>query len=702
MTAALARLARLYGVQPAFVDGVGDRRRASPEAIVATLRALGAPLERADDAAEAVRVRLRDLWRTTLEPVVVVWRGQPAACEIRDAPERLRGRVACELTFEQGGCRGWTANLGRRRLASRAVIDGAAVASLRLALPRGLPLGYHTLHVDLGNRRHAALVIVAPRRAYDPGGRAWGAFLPTYALRTGGSWGIGDLTDVEHVLSWLGELGGGMFSTLPLLAAFLGRRPFDPSPYAPASRLFWNELYVDPRRTPEFARSRRAGALAGSASFGREVAALGRARRVDYARVMRLKRGVLEVLAAEVETRDDARAAAFRRFQRRRPAVRRYATFRAAGERLGTPWPEWPARLRDGALDDDDGGARADPGGAQRYHAYAQWIASEQVAALADHARAVGPGLYLDVPIGVHLHSYDVWAHRPLFAPGVSAGAPPDALFTQGQHWSCPPLHPEAIRRDRYRYVRATLGHAAAVAGALRLDHVMGLHRLYWIPAGCPASAGVYVHYRPEEFYAILTLESHRHRVAVIGENLGTVPRAVNRAMDGHGLRRMYVQQFEIRPEAARPLRPVPRRAVASLNTHDVPTFAAYLAGLDVATSVALGWRTPRQAAGEARDRARLRRALARALGATGRRVPDPDLLRRALTRLARSPASLVLVNLEDLWGETAPQNVPGTGPEWPNWRRRARYALESFRDRTEVVDVLRAVADARAKSGPT
>ena len=423
-TTALGRLARLYGVQPAFVDGVGERRHASAEAVLATLRALGAPIERADDASEAARVRQRDLWRTTIEPVVVVWRGRAAACEIRDAPDRLRGRAACQLIFEEGGRRTWTADLGRRRFASRTVIDGAAMASLRLALPRGLPLGYHTLRIELDGRRHEALVIVAPVRAYDPGGRAWGAFLPTYALRTADSWGIGDLTDVERMLTWLGDLGGGMFSTLPLLAAFLGDGPFDPSPYAPASRLFWNEIYVDPRRTPEFARSRRARALAGAASFGRETAALGRARHVDYARVMRLKRRVLERLAAEVEASDDERAAAFRRFQRERPSVGRYAAFRAAGERLGKPWPEWSARPRDGVLD-DMGGAQAI--GARRYHAYAQWLGAEQVEALADHAFKVGPGLYLDVPIGVHPHSYDVWAHRSLFAPGVAAGAPPEA-----------------------------------------------------------------------------------------------------------------------------------------------------------------------------------------------------------------------------------------------------------------------------------
>ena len=692
-TAALGRLARLHGLQPADADGLGRRRRVPHDTLVAALRALGVPLEGRADAVAAERARERAGWGAPLEPVVTVWRGRPAGCEIRGPAAALRGQVDCILELEDGGIAAWTAALGRRRVLATASLDGERFVSRQLALPRRLPLGYHTLRVELAGRRHEALVIVAPRRAYDPGRRDWGAFLPTYALRTANSWGLGDFTDVDRLLAWLGDLGGGMFSTLPLLATFLGRQPFDPSPYAPASRLFWNELYVDPRRTPEFARSRRAQTLVASAPFGREVAALARARHVDYARAMRLRRRVLELLAAEVDTRDDARAAAFRCFQRGRAAARRYAAFRAAGERHAKPWPEWPARLRDGRLDESDYAPAH-----WRYHAYAQWIAAEQVAALADHAHAVGPGLYLDVPLGVHPYGYDVWAYRGLFATEVAAGAPPDALFTRGQNWGFPPLQPEAIRRDRYRYVRSALGHTARHAGALRLDHVMGLHRLYWIPDGCAATAGVYVHYRPEELYAILTLESHRRRVAIIGENLGTVPPEVNRAMDAHGLRKMYVLQFEVQPHAARrPLRPVPRHAVASLNTHDLPTFAAFLRGLDVDASMTLGWLSPRQAAVERRRRTRLRRALARAVGAAS---PDNtlELLRGSLERLARSAASLVLVNLEDLWGETAPQNLPGTGHGRPNWRRKARYAFESFRDRPEVVDLLRAVADTRAK----
>ena len=694
-TAALGTLARLYGVQAAYVDGVGRRRRAPRDTLVAALRALGAPIEGPGDAREAARATELARWRTPLEPVVPIWRGCRPACDLRGPAASLGDRIRCDIQLEDGGRREWTTDLRRCRRTAAFARDGERFVSLRLALPPGLPIGYHVLGIELGGgRRREAFIIHAPRRAYDADHRAWGAFLPTYALHTAESWGVGDFTDLERVAGWLGELGSGLFSTLPLFAAFLRDRPFDPCPYAPASRLFWNELYIDPRRTPEFARSRRARVLAGSAPFDRELAAIRRARHVDYGRVMQLKRRVLELLAAEVETRDDARAAAFRRFGRPGSAVRRYAAFRAVGERLARPWPEWPAGLRAGRLSDGD----YDPA-SQRYHAYVQWIAAQQIAALGDRARASGSGLSLDMPVGVHAHGYDVWAHRALFATGVAAGAPSDALFAKGQNWTLPPLLPEAIRLDRYRYVRATLGHAAAHATTLRLDHVMGLHRLFWIPDGSAATAGVYVRYCPEELYAVLAIESHRHRVAIIGENLGTVPPAVNRAVVAHGLRTMYVQQFEIRPERARPLGMVRRRAVASLNTHDTPTFSGFLHGHDVDTGVALGWVTPRQAAAQRRRRARLLRALARALGATAR-ASDAELLRRCLGRLARSGASLVQVSLEDLWGETAPHNVPGTGTERPNWRRRARFAFEQFRDRPDVVETLQELATLRRRTG--
>src|SRR3990172_6909058 len=225
------------------------------------------------------------------------------------------------------------------------------------------------------------------------------------------------------------------------------------------------------------------------------------------------------------------------------PEVEDYARFRATGERQRAPWPSWSRPLCDGVLTEGDYDERA-----RRYHLYVQWVAREQIRVLSEHSRRAGVNLYLDLPLGVHPHSYDVWREREAFVLGVSGGAPPDVVFTQGQDWGFPPLHPEAIREQGYRYVIAYLRHQLQHTTLLRIDHVMGLHRLFWIPKGLEARDGVCVRYPAEELYAIFCLESHRHRASIVGENLGTVPAYVNSAMARHNLHRMYVLQYELDP----------------------------------------------------------------------------------------------------------------------------------------------------------
>jgi 4-alpha-glucanotransferase len=324
------------------------------------------------------------------------------------------------------------------------------------------------------------------------------------------------------------------------------------------------------------------------------------------------------------------------------------------------------------------------------------------------------------VPLGVHPWSYDVWRYRPLFVTGVSAGAPPDSFFTRGQTWASPPLNPDAIRRDHYRYPIACLRHQVAHADRLRIDHIMGLHRLFWVPSGFDPSSGVYVRYRADEWYAVLSVESHLHRAELVGENLGTVPRYVNAALARHGIRAMYVLQFEARPDRVRPLPRVRRGAAASLNTHDVVPFAAFLRGLDIDSRHKAGLISTRQAAREHRRLERVVRALEQLGGRVPRgdqvppayrrgtgtpevrvpAVPDPRrLLERCLMWLADSPAGLLLVNLEDLWLETAPQNMPGTGSQPPNWRRRTRYSFERFTAMAAVRTLLGRISERRGWS---
>jgi 4-alpha-glucanotransferase len=495
--------------------------------------------------------------------------------------------------------------------------------------------------------------------------------------------GVASYEDLRELTDWVGENGGALAGTLPLLASFLDT-PFEPSPYSPLSRLFWNELFVDLGVAAKNAGCADASALLHAEAFVSEATRLNAADLVDYRSAAALKRGVLQRLADCYFAHNRQNSAEFRAFLRGQPRVEDYAAFRAVCERQGKGWWEWPERLRAGNVRPDDFDLES-----YHYHLFAQFEAARQLEALSTTARA---RIYLDLPLGVNSNGYDVWRERELFATGVAAGAPPDAFFTQGQNWGFPPMIPDALRADGFRYLREALQAHLRYAGALRLDHVMSLYRLYWVPNGYPATEGVYVHYPAEELHAVLTLESSRHAATVIGEDLGVVPPEVRQRMKKHNLLRMYVVQFEARQDAATPLPAPPAHAVASLNTHDMPPFAAYHAGLDADLRAELGLLNPEETAQAHERRAELMRKIEQQLANAGLlQLPaHADQVRDALLAfLAVSDAELVLVNLEDLWEEIKPQNVPGTSEERPNWQRRAQLSLEEIVNSPEIHAVL-------------
>jgi 4-alpha-glucanotransferase len=386
---------------------------------------------------------------------------------------------------------------------------------------------------------------------------------------------------------------------------------------------------------------------------------------------MQQKRKVLEALAREFFLNgSEERRTAFRRFVDSDPQVTAYAQFRARTEYAGKGWHQWTSGLPQGERSSEE------------LHLYVQWIVQDQLQELSTSMSAAGELLYLDLPLGLHCDGFDTWRFPGLFATGVSGGAPPDPVFTAGQNWAFQPLHPRAIRADGYRYLIAVLRNHLRYAKLLRVDHVMGLHRLFWIPEGSSGERGVYVEYPAEEMYAILSLESHRAQAGIVGENLGVVSPEVNRAMNRHNIRQLYVAQYETVLErksgsrrtplrSSAPLRMPPRGSVASLNTHDLFPFQAFLDGSDIETRLRLKLLKPKDAAIERKQREQVRRML--------RRFAGHDPLQRCLDFLGASPASIVLVNLEDLWHETAAQNVPSTTTEHPNWRRRLRYSMEQL-----------------------
>jgi len=697
--AAIGSLARAHGLERTFTDIAGRRRTASLESQLAVLRALGAPIERPADAAAALRDREAALGRRLLDPVRVAWEGGEQRLALRLPGSDLPRRVACRVALENGTTLEQRCGAATLR-GTRRSVDADGRRSIRCFLPLAspLPLGYHRVALEAGPLSAECRLIVAPRRAFAApraGERDFGLFLPLHALRAADGWGTGSYTDLAQLVRWTAEQGGRWLGTLPLGATFLDA-PFEPSPYRPASRLLWSELHVTVGDLPAgLELPRAARAVLESSGFRHARARLRAASQVDPRAQIELLRAVLEPLARRLGSRS-LWPDGLRRHLRRHPEAAAYARFRATMEALGRSWERWPARLRDGRLRGDD----CDPV-AETYHALVQWIAAHQLEQAGRQAHERDVRLCLDLPLGVHPQGYDVWRYPKLFARGASVGAPPDACFTLGQDWSFPPLHPEACRADGHSYFAACLRHHMRAAGMLRIDHVMSLRRLFWIPRGHDARDGVYVRYPAEELHAVVCLESWRQRCALVGEDLGLVPDGVRSAMRRHGLRRTCIVQFSQPPDGRRPLESLRLEGLASLRTHDLPAFAAFWRGLDIGERRRLGLLTANQARRERRGRERVKRAWLRDLRCGGRLAAGPartaDVFRACLSLMCDSRANTVVVDLEDLWGETRSHNVPGTTTERPNWRRKARHSLATF---ARLPRVLGALAELRRRRG--
>jgi 4-alpha-glucanotransferase len=685
----LDELARSYGVQTSYHDDRGKLVTPSTDAVIAVLRVLGAALDHPGDAAEALRARTQSIWQRVVEPVHVAFDGRSGDLPLR-LSVALPSKINCRLVLENAQTTEWSAAVESLPVTESADVEGVTYRVRRLPLP-AMPVGYHRLTVTVGGRDSSCLILAAPTRAWAPPSalKTWGGFLPLYAVRSSRDWGAGDFADLENLIGFVRNLGGGIVGTLPLLPAFLDE-PCDPSPYSPASRLFWNEFYLAVDRIPELERCQTARDLLGTSEFRAERDQLRATRLVDYRRVMALKRRVLQELAAAFFRDPGSRLAPYQKFLADEPRVEDYAVFRATVETRRSSWWSWPAAARDGALNPADFDETA-----RRYHLYVQWQATEQLRRLSERARADGPGLYLDLPLGVNPDSYDLWRERRSFAAGISAGAPPDVFFTKGQDWGFPPLHPDNLRVDGYRYLRDYLRHHMQHAGLLRIDHLMGLHRLYWVPQQLGPRDGVYVRYPADELYAVYSLESNRHRTVLVGEDLGTVPDYVRPAMAEHNIHRLYVAQYEAQPEPERALPPPAAGSVASLNTHDMPTFTAFWTGADLKDRQEMGLLDEAGVRKESDRRAAIRQGVIQRLRAAGWLGRDEDLQsvhRACLQLLTDSDSQVVLVNLEDLWGATEPQNRPGTWREKPNWQMKAAPFLEEFEKVPGLFSTLRAL----------
>ncbi|MBN1189558.1 MAG: 4-alpha-glucanotransferase [Dehalococcoidales bacterium] len=697
LSSQMQHLAGLYGVKTSYLDVNNQVKNASRDALLAVLQSLGAEVSSDSDVPFALREKQQQTLRRVMEPVTVVWEGRDFTLNLYLPAALIPVNLKALLQLEDGQQKELHWRIEESAVIDSTYVEGRKFVSVRLYFPGRLPLGYHLLSFILEGEEVKTLVISSPMGAFvrPPDEKVWGVFLPLYALHSQRSWGAGDLEDMAGLMKWTAENGGKIVGTLPLLPSFFDGEK-GPGPYLPASRFFWNEFYLSIDKIPELEQCPAAVDLISSAEFSGKIAALNRSHRVDYNHQLLVKRRILERLAEDFYEKKGRRFEEFRRYLDENPRAEEYAAFRAAGEVLGINWHNWPESIKKGDIND-----AAVPDSIRRYYLYTQWLVREEMQALGGISAERGVDLYLDLPVGVHPYSYDIWSQPDLFVQGASGGAPPDPLFTGGQDWGFPPLHPEAIRCQGYRYFIDSIRHQLSVAGMLRIDHIMQFHRLFWIPGGQECSEGLYVVYRPEEFFAILALESCRHEALIVGEDLGMVPPEVRPMMEKHGIYRMFIGQYDLAGEGQAGQAPV--NSVCSLNTHDMFPFASFWEEKDIAERLKLKQIDARQAQIEMEQRRNTKRSLISILQYRGldNEIDQDTLatLKAFLELLAAAPAYALLVNLEDLWLEPHPQNIPGTRRA-QNWSRKARYALESFTGMTRVTDML-ALIDSGRKGKP-
>ncbi len=723
----LHELTERYGIAPDYDDIWGQRHVTSDDTKRAILGAMGLRVDSADSLRHALEDCVNAPWREACDPVQVVRTEGPGGVWMFRMPALEQEDRAIAISWE---VRDEAGAVQQRRQAGPGLapaeirqVDGFRHVRFELPLPTGLPIGYYdvaTKGISESRQVESTLrLIVAPPACHTlpQGQRVWGLAVQLYALRSGRNWGAGDFGDLATLVEWAAkDLRAGLIGLNPL-HALKNASPFEISPYSPTSRLFLNTLYLDVEAIPEFQLSQPAQLTVRDGGFQRALAALRAGENVDYDQVHAAKRAVLDSLFAAFHERHlggqdladpelrpaTDRGRAFARYvQEEGGALETFALFEALTDEMRRQhplvwaWREWPEPYRM-SQSASVAAFRVTHRAQVRFYQYLQWVAAEQLGAVAARVQELGMpvGLYHDLALGSDRNGSDAWAYQDVLALEADCGCPPDAFGPQGQNWGLPPVNPVRLRLSGYRLFIELLRRNLAYGGALRLDHVMGLFRLFWIPRGMPASAGAYVRYPVDDLLGILALESVRHKAVIVGEDLGTVPNWIRERLAIANVLSYRVLYFERTdhgqwkaPEA------YPSQAMAVVTTHDLPTLAGFWAGRDIDVRAGLGLYPDGGAVQRTWDeRQRDKRGIVRAVAAAGllpsgiteddaaTQPMTPELCQALHVFLARTPSWAALANLEDALGETAQTNVPGTVENYRNWSRKIALTLDALRD---------------------
>jgi 4-alpha-glucanotransferase len=718
----IERLARLRGIGDAYHDYRGELKYFSLETKRGLLRAMGCAVD--DPAALALELSGLEVerWRRFLPPVAVA-QGERIGIDINVTAREFGSTLLWSVCFEDGSRRDGAVSTADCAEVWRGEVEGAWITRRRLELPCDLPPGYHALEAKTagGGSSHCRL-IVSPPQCYEPpailaGRRLWGLAVQLYTVRSGQNWGIGDFNDLQTLIRWVAARGAGFVGLNPLHAL----APADPersSPYSASSRHFLNVLYISVPLVPEFQECAAARERFAEPSVAERLHELRRREWVDYRGVAELKFEILALLYRDFcdthLAESTARAVAFRGFvaaggallqaHARFDALDRY--FRAnLGSASG--WLSWPEEYRDVNGSAAAGFAAAHPREVG-FYAYLQWLAHEQLRGVQALARELGMpiGLYGDYAVGANPSGSETWQDRVSYRMGAEIGAPPDPIALKGQGWGIPPQDPVVMQSQSLEGFARLIRNNMRFYGALRLDHVMSLVRLWWVAAGCSPAEGAYVHYPLRQLLTVLSLESARNGCLIVGEDLGVVPDEMRQAMPEFGLYHYKVLLFEKLDGRFRRPGEYARRALATATTHDMPTLRSYWEGRDIDLRRRLNLYPSDEIECEVvRERERDREMLMASLAEQGLRPEHPASPQGEFTAelgqalhlyLARSSTLLVALQIEDLLGMTEPVNVPGTDKEYPNWQRKLTADIEELAIREDLARYLDAINAAR------
>ena len=709
-TSVIDRLARLRGIGEAYHDYRGELRHFSVKTRRDILRAMGCAVDDPDRLA----AELSDLeiarWRQLL-PAVATARGTRIGVDLNIPARDFGSSLLWTVNLEDGSrCNGVISSADCPEL-WRGEVEGTWITRRRLEIPVDLAPGYHELEIALAGSICRCPLILSPNECFEPaailqGRRLWGVAVQLYTVRSRVNWGIGDFGDLKQLIRWLAPRGAGFIGLNPLHAL----APADParsSPYSASSRHFLNILYIAVPEVPEFLECAAARARVEEPPFAERLQELRSAPLVDYPGVADAKFEILEMLFRHFHEHHlgarTERAAAFRSFVAAGgPLLQLHARFDALDQyfraTLGTPsgWLSWPVEYRE-----VEGAAARQFAAAHplqvEFHLYLQWLAHDQLTGAQALTRELHMpiGLYGDYAVGSNPSGSETWVDQTSYRMGAEIGAPPDPLALRGQGWGIPPQDPFVMETQQLQGFVRLIRNNLHYYGALRLDHVMSLCRLWWVAAGDSPIDGAYVHYPLHSLLTVLALESVRSACLVVGEDLGVVPDEMRRAMPEFGLYHYKVLLFErIGGRFRRPEEFV-RRALGTVTTHDMPTLRSYWEGHDIDLRCRLGmYPSPEIEHDVRRERDSDRVALLAALDEQGLRpacpaVPQepftPALANALHVYLARSATLLVALQIEDLIGMIDPVNVPGTDREYPNWQRKLTVDVEALATRADL-----------------